>query len=53
MAKMKKTAHRSQPEPNPFLHHTPSMMAEAETHVITTSTPASLDEAQPTLSQEE
>ena len=28
-------------------------MSEAETHVITTSTPASLDEPQPALSQEE
>ena len=28
-------------------------MSEAETHVITTSTRASLDEPQPTLSQEE
>ena len=55
MAKTKKTAHCSQPEPNPFLQCTPSTMseAEAETHVITTSTPASPDEPQPTLSQEE
>ena len=53
MVKMKKMTHRTQPEPNPFLQCTPSVMSEAETCVITTSTPASPDEPQPSLSQEE
>ena len=53
MARMKKMTHHIQPEPNLFLQQTPSMMSEAETHVITTSTPASPDEPQPALPQEE
>ena len=54
MAKTEQMSHHVQPKSNPFLQQTTtSTMSEAETHMITTSTTASLDEPQPTLSQEE
>ena len=47
MAKMKKMHRQNPPEPNPFIQHKMS-----ETHIITTSNPASPEEPQPTRAVE-
>ena len=52
MTKTKQTACRYRPEPNPFLgdnRETESSSDMSQEHLINTSPPASLDEAQPTL----
>ena len=47
MAKMKKMPRQNPPEPNPFIH-----CKMSETHIITTSNPASPREPQPTRAVE-
>ena len=47
MAKMKKMPRQNPPEPNPFIQHKMS-----ETHIVSTSNPASPDEPQPTRAME-
>ena len=51
MAKTKKTSHKHRPEPNPFLteQEEADLSSAMEEHVIATSPPTSLDDAQPAL----